>query len=64
MLSTDFLEAASLNPEAPEHRNLLISVLGGNFPSDIKRQIQNNVVGWASQHFVIIKAATFFFFFF
>ena len=57
-----FQRHTALNREAPEHRNLLISALVGNFLPDIKRQIQTTVVGWASQTAIIItEAATQFF---
>ena len=36
----------ALCPEAPQYRNILISILVGNFLPDIKRQIQNTMVGW------------------
>lgn len=57
-----FQRLTAPNREALEHRNLFISLLGGNFPPDIKRQIQNIVVGCTSQALSItIEAATQFF---
>lgn len=44
---------AALDPEAPEHRNLLTSALVGNSPPDIKKQIQNGVVGWPEHDYII-----------
>lgn len=57
-----FQRHTALNSEAPEHRNLFISALVGKFLPDIKRQIQNSVIGWASQPLSIIMggAAQFF----
>lgn len=49
----------ALNREAPEHRNLFVSAIVGNFLQSIKRQIQNSVVEWASQTVIMVmKAAT------
>lgn len=57
-----FQRHTALNSEAPEHRNLLISTLVGNFLLGIKRQIQNSVVGKPSQPLsIIMEAATQFF---
>lgn len=54
-----FQRHTALNPEAPEHRNLLISTLMGNFLPDINRQIQSSVVGWSSQSLsIIMETAT------
>lgn len=45
----------ALNLEAPEHRNLLITVLVGNFlPDRKKKQIQNSVFGWSGQPLSVI----------
>lgn len=52
-----FQKRTALNPETPEHRNLLISSLVRNLPN-IGRQIQNGVVGCAGQSLnVIIEVA-------
>lgn len=56
-----FQRHATLNPEAPEHRNLFISALVGNLPSDIEKQIQSTVVGTGQSLNVLIEAATQFF---
>lgn len=55
-----FKRHTALNPEAPEHSNLLISVFFGNLP-DIRKQIKDNVVGWLGQPLDIILVATQFF---
>ena len=47
----------ALNLQDWEHRNPLFSILAGNLLSDIKKEIQNNVVGWAGQLFNIIMEA-------
>lgn len=44
-----------------EHRNLLISILVGNLLPDIKKQIEENVFGWAGLTLDIIQAKTQFF---
>lgn len=44
-----FQRHTALNPEGPEHKHLLISAFVENFLPYMKRQIQNHVVGWASQ---------------
>lgn len=44
-----------------EHRNLLISILVGNLLPDIKKQIEENVFGWAGLILDIIQAKTQFF---
>lgn len=43
-----------------EHRNLLISILVGNLP-DVKKEIEDNVVGWMGLCFDIVQVATQFF---
>jgi hypothetical protein len=45
----------ALNPGAVEHRNLLFSTSVGNLFSDMKKQIENTVVGWAGQPLKIIE---------
>lgn len=47
----------ALNLEAPEHRNLLITVLVGNFLPNRKKQIQNSVFGWSGQPVSVIMEA-------
>lgn len=39
----------------PEHRNLLISILVGNIFPDMKKQIEDNVVGWVDQPMMSFK---------
>lgn len=57
-----FQSHTALNPEAPEHGNLLISASAGNFLPHIKQQIPNSVGGWSGQRVsVIMEAATQFF---
>lgn len=43
-----------------EHRNLLIFIFIGN-PPDVKKQIEDNIVGWEGQPPDIIQVATQFF---
>ena len=44
-----------------EHRNHLIFILVGSLLPDIKKQIENNVVGRAGQHLDTIQVRTQFF---
>lgn len=48
----------ALNREAPEHRNLFVSAIVGNFLQSIKRQIQNSVVEWASQTVIMVNESS------
>ena len=57
-----FHRHTALHSAALEHRNLLVSALVGKFLPDMKRKIQNSVIGWASQPPSTIMGETFQFF--
>lgn len=44
-----------------EHKDLLISILLEHFLLDIKKQIEDNVLGWMVQALDITQVATWFF---
>lgn len=56
--NANFADTLLLDPDAPEHRHLFISVLGDIFLPDIKKQIQNAVVvGPGPQLSLLMEAA-------
>lgn len=50
-----FLRHPALNLE---HGNLLIFILAENLLPDVKKQIEDNVVGWVGQSLDILQVAT------